>query len=99
MSSISPVASAQAAPEASLSDLAKIIRSGVAAIEQVVDTVSEAIDGALPRVLDVGRAAIAAKQLVSKGEWGLWVRRHCNTSERHIRRCIAVTEASGHSVR
>jgi hypothetical protein len=46
-------------------------------------------------------AAIAAKQLVSKGEWGLWVRCHCNTSERHIRRCIAVTEAyeaSGHSV-
>jgi hypothetical protein len=29
------------------------------------------------------------------------VRRHCNTGERHIRRCIAVTEAyeaSGHSV-
>jgi hypothetical protein len=101
MSNIPPVDGAQAAPKASLSDLAKIIRSGVAAIEQVVDTVSQAINGALPRVLDVGRAAIAAKQLVPKGEWGLWVRRHCNTSERHIRRCIAVTEAyeaSGHSV-
>jgi hypothetical protein len=101
MSNITPVDGAQATPEASLSDLAKIIRSGVAAIEQVVDTVSQTINSALPRVLDVGHAAIAAKQLVPKGEWGLWVRRHCNTSERHIRRCIAVTEAyeaSGHAV-
>ncbi len=96
-----PVAGAQVAPDPSLSDLAKIIRSGVAAIEQVADTVSKAINNTLPRVLEVGRAAITAKQLVPKGEWGLWVRRHCNTSERHIRRCIALTEAyeaSGHTV-
>ena len=44
MSNITPVDGAQVAPE--LSELAKIIRSGVAAIEQVVDTVSQAINSA-----------------------------------------------------
>jgi hypothetical protein len=61
MSNITPVDGAQAALEASLSDLAKIIRSGVAAIEQVVDTVSQTINSALPRVLDVGKRSDCSK--------------------------------------
>jgi hypothetical protein len=87
---------AQALPPASaaLSDLARQAREAhVAAGQAVCDAVCHA--------LIAGKALIAAKALVPEGKWTHWVKKHCDFSDRHARRYIALAEAyeaSGHTV-
>ena len=86
---IGPCAVAPTLPE-----LAQRIRAEHAAVVRAAADV-------LAHVLDAGRALIAAQNLVPTGQWGHWLRRNCDVSERHARRYIALTqayEASGHSV-
>jgi Protein of unknown function (DUF3102) len=76
----------------SLSNLAQHVRDEHAAFTQ---TVSDAAGHAI----NCGRALIAAQQLVPKGQWTSWVRKHCEIGERHVRRYIALVrafDASGH---
>jgi hypothetical protein len=90
MSNITPADGAQAACDASLSDLAKIINDEHAAIGVAV---AAAVQDVFSHVLNLGRAARAAKQQVPKRQFGAWILRNCEVGCRQVQRCIKVVEA------
>jgi hypothetical protein len=75
---------------ASLSSLANVIRDEHAAIGAAVDAAAQDV---LTHVLTAGRAALAAKELIPKRQFGQWVGRNCEVSWRHVQRYMKLTEA------
>ena len=73
-----------------LSHLAEVIRAEHVAIGAAVDAVAQDV---LTHVLAAGRAALAAKELIPKDQFGQWVGRNCEVSWRHVPRYMKLTEA------
>jgi hypothetical protein len=81
-------------PQGQLADLAQRIRTEHVAVTQATNAV-------LNHALAAGRALIEAQKLVPPRQWGEWLSCHCEVSDRHARRYMALVHAydnRGHSV-